>query len=246
MNLSELNIVDNKGTIHLWIFDSNLYDLSCPQLFPIFQKFSQCTDHTYINPQDQDHFIFRSTILKNILSRYTGISISDLDIMKNPQGKPYLPQSPYTFNLTHCDAKLAIAISKGIEIGIDLEKITNLVDLDESFNFILSQSEKVFLTSSDHTNRSDLFFHIWTQKEAFLKAIGRGFSISPRALSVSMTLSESKIYSCESIDDPAFWQIFTFSPFIGYKLAVCAGNDKDVKLIFHEIQSTDQLVDLLD
>ncbi len=66
-----------------------------------------------------------------------------------------------------------IADSKINKVGIDIEEIKDipLVDFDNEFS--KKELEKIYTAE----NSMQLFYTLWTQKEAFLKAIGTGLNV---------------------------------------------------------------------
>ncbi len=97
----------------------------------------------------------------------TSNSINNIEFDKNR--KPFIKKAPH-FNISHSNSQVVCAISPEFPIGIDVEKIKN-INID-NFIKILSDEEINFL--KNHPNPNDAFFDIWTQKEAIMKADGRG------------------------------------------------------------------------
>jgi 4'-phosphopantetheinyl transferase len=95
-------------------------------------------------------------------------------------GKPILQPGAHSkrlhFNLTHSRGAIALAVSGGREVGIDVEEQHRSVDhlaLAERF-FAPAEYQYLRTLAADHMPRA--FFAIWTLKEAFVKGLGRGIS----------------------------------------------------------------------
>jgi 4'-phosphopantetheinyl transferase len=86
----------------------------------------------------------------------------------SPDGKPYYNGSK-KFSISHSGDFVAVAFSDR-EIGTDIERITNF-DITTVLSY-LHPDEVEYIESA--SNSGDLFFKIWTRKEAYLKAIGKG------------------------------------------------------------------------
>ncbi len=86
--------------------------------------------------------------------------------------KPYFDNLLH-FNISHSGDYTICAISKNNIVGIDIEEIKDipLVDFDNEFS--KKELEQIYAAK----NPLKLFYRFWTQKEAFLKAIGTGLNV---------------------------------------------------------------------
>src|SRR5262249_29430174 len=95
-----------------------------------------------------------------------------------PNGKPALADlanfGPLYFNLAHTHAQGVVAISREAEIGVDVEAIRPIPNLSELASLIFSKEERAQWGELEPSRRLRFFFHCWTLKEAFLKALGMG------------------------------------------------------------------------
>jgi 4'-phosphopantetheinyl transferase len=118
--------------------------------------------------------------LRSLLSQYTGLLPQAIEFAYSDHGKPSLRaqanQQPIHFNLSHSHDRIAIAMIRNRRIGIDLEWIHPLTDLEMLIQHAFSLAEQELFFSSHPKNQPSLFFHGWTQKEAYLKATGLGLS----------------------------------------------------------------------
>lgn len=96
-----------------------------------------------------------------------------LSIAAEPDGKPYLRDSDLSFSLSHSDSFAACALSDH-PVGLDLEYRGRISDavLRRSF----SPVEQALVR--DAADPDLLFTRLWTGKESFVKATGRGI-LSP-------------------------------------------------------------------
>ncbi|CAA7197570.1 4'-phosphopantetheinyl transferase family protein [Chryseobacterium potabilaquae] len=90
---------------------------------------------------------------------------------KNNQ-KPYFENGPF-FNISHSGRQVACAINNDFNIGMDLEKIEP-ISYTEFYEYFTA-SEQEYITHS--TSPISTFYKLWTKKEAFIKADGRGLEI---------------------------------------------------------------------
>jgi 4'-phosphopantetheinyl transferase len=123
----------------------------------------------------QHHFVATRALLRNVLAYYTGIPSASLEFARRAQGKPYLLNSPIFFNLSHSGNFAVLAVSTRGEIGIDIETIRarNFLAIAERY---YHANELKQLLAIPEAEREELFFKLWTLKEAFFKATGGGIS----------------------------------------------------------------------
>lgn len=92
------------------------------------------------------------------------------EILKDEMGKPYFPGNPFYFNVSHSGEYLALAISKE-PVGIDLQKIKPVkVGM---YHKTVRPLEGVLIGK----DRERDFIRLWTLKESFVKAEGKGLRI---------------------------------------------------------------------
>jgi 4'-phosphopantetheinyl transferase len=69
----------------------------------------------------------------------------------------------------------ALAFATGFAIGIDLEQLRPVADMQEIADRYFCTEEAAELLPLPAPERDRAFFACWTRKEAFLKATGEGF-----------------------------------------------------------------------
>ena len=100
------------------------------------------------------------------------LDATDAVVYTNAYGKPGLPGvKDLHFNVSHAGDWVVCAVSHQ-ELGVDVERLRD-IDLRLAERFFHA-SEVRRLAQAGGTRRRDLFFELWTAKEAFLKADGRG------------------------------------------------------------------------
>jgi len=86
------------------------------------------------------------------------------------------------FSLSHRRGVSVIALA-GAQIGVDLEFIDFQVEIDAVAARFFAPDELEALSQRPADARRDLFFWLWTRKEAFVKALGVGIGRSWMGLS---------------------------------------------------------------
>ena len=112
-------------------------------------------------------------LLRSTLSRWLGISPAEVGIGLDQHGKPRLfapeSKSNVQFSIAHSAQHVAVAFSLS-EVGLDLES-ERPVDTHALSKRFFSSKEADAVRESGN---ADLFFRLWTAREAAIKANGRG------------------------------------------------------------------------
>jgi 4'-phosphopantetheinyl transferase len=132
-----------------------------------------------LDRQTAERFTVGRGILRAILGRYLSRRPQELTFAYGPKGKPALAgdlAGRLSFNVAHAAGLAIFAIAHGCEVGVDVEQIHPLSDLDATASIILSAKELAEFKTLPAAGKLEHFFTVWTCKEAILKASGTGFS----------------------------------------------------------------------
>jgi medium-chain acyl-[acyl-carrier-protein] hydrolase len=155
-------------------------------------------------PRDRRHYIAGRGILRALLARYLRCDPAALQFHYNPQGKPSLASGvtdPLRFNVSHSHGVAVYGITRGREIGIDVEQVRGEVAVDQLAERFFSPREVAALRALPASERRDAFFRIWARKEAYLKATGLGLSLPLDCFDVSLVPGEAALLATRN--DPA-------------------------------------------
>ncbi len=171
-------------TIHVWGFSLDGSPSFVEQCRSWLSEDERGRAARFIRQQDQVRFVLAHGGLRAVLSRYLGIGLDDVALFRSETGKPSLKkelqgQTAITFNMSHAHGRALIAVSKGQEIGVDLERIRLDVEVAKLSERYFTPSEHAMIMQSAQEQRAARFFRYWVSKEAVLKAQGIGL----RALS---------------------------------------------------------------
>ena len=174
---------------------------------------------------DRRDFTIAHDLLRRTLSQYLDLSPDKLRFTTNEYGKPSIegtdPRRPsISFSLSHTRGFVACAITSGIPLGVDIELIDRSRLSQFGVDHFFSQREASWLRACPDELRSSRFVELWTLKEAFLKAVGTGFSGSLAYVS-SFRLDNNHIeFSAPSDIEAQGWHFVLFEPFHNVRLAV--------------------------
>ncbi len=142
--------------------------------------------------RDRDRFIVCRAALRNILGIRIGIAPNGVRFDYGEYGRPYLTaegarSGPY-FNVSHCRDLGCIAMGGRFDVGIDIEAVRQLNDLDQMTRRTLSAAEQRHFATIPLSDRLRTFFRYWTLKEALLKVLGVGLQWPLREIEVDLGL----------------------------------------------------------
>ena len=139
---------------------------------------------------DRERFIAARGLLRIILARYLDLEPGQLRFSYGPGGKPWLAPGQaaggLSFNLSHSHDLALFAFARGREVGVDVERVGRDVlekGLAERF---FAPGEVAALQALPPDRQVEAFYHVWTCKEAYLKARGEGLLVPLDEFEVSV------------------------------------------------------------
>ena len=129
---------------------------------------------------------FRSVAAWELLRRMLdgkGVKAEVLPVAENESGKPaFDPSLGIHFSISHSDERVMAAVGDG-PIGCDVEKIA---PFDEAIARECLTDEELARVKRmpPDLDRDRAFIRLWVRKEAYAKAVGKGFGIELKSVSV--------------------------------------------------------------
>lgn len=210
---------------------SNFQELAS-SLIEFLSPFEKDKANRYHFYNDKNRFIICRALLKFLLAEQTGLEVDKVLIENHCNQKPYLRSHPSVFfNLTHAGDYAIIALAKG-SIGVDIEYVNKDFDYHEVVSSIFNMSEKDEVNNSKNGQHS--FYKLWTRKEAFVKATGKGIG----DFFSSIPSTDGYHFVCsELLGDIDILQVFSFELNKDYLGAVAISSSSDLtsKLLLYHI-----------
>lgn len=125
--------------------------------------------------QDRHHFVAARALQRLILGRVLGVKPHALHFEIGPFGKPRLRGERLHFSLSRSGDHALLALVWDRQVGVDLERVYPLPELDAIAAQRFSTADQARLRSAGK-DRLTMFFDLWTGHEAVLKAAGGGLS----------------------------------------------------------------------
>ena len=160
--------------VYFWEIDETKHDEWMNKLRPLVsaEKYNRAMRFRF--PIDRMLTVCAEALVRALACDRLNIRNRDIEFGQNEFGKPYLMGYPgFHFNVSHTRNALAAAVSDS-EIGADIERIRK-ADFKIAARFF-APPEREFVLSSPDPDRA--FCEIWTRKEAYVKFLGKGLSVS--------------------------------------------------------------------
>ena len=165
---------------------------------------------------DRRRFASAHGQVRLILGALLGIEPAALVFEQNPYGKPFVPDCPVRFNLSHSSGMGLLAVTLGQEVGVDIEVIRAQTDYALIAGRFFSREEQQALQSLPDELRLSGFFNAWTRKEAYIKARGLGLKIPLDQFAVSLHPHQPARLLHAEPDAPQEWTMFALEPAEGF------------------------------
>lgn len=177
----------------------------------------QDTIKKFRRAEDAQSSLLADILVRTVICSKLSICNQDIVFYKNRFGKPFLSNSrDFQFNITHSGEWVICAVHH-LPVGIDVEKIQP-VDFNIAKRFF-SNEEFVDLISLDSSLRLPYFYELWTLKESYIKAVGKGLSIPLD--SFSFRIKDQCIeFTTQEGQKEYFFKQYSIDSF--YKMAVCS------------------------
>jgi 4'-phosphopantetheinyl transferase len=144
------------------------------------------------------------------------------------------------FNVTHSHEVGLIAFTRRAEVGIDVERVRAYPGHLDMADRYFTPREVTALERLPPGAREHAFYHIWTRKEAFLKATALGLSYGLERFEVSVPPDDpARILHIDGDHAAAArWSITALSPASGYvgALAIEGTGHRIVAAPFDEVR----------
>jgi 4'-phosphopantetheinyl transferase len=238
----------NRFDVHIWWANLDQPPQIVQELEETLSAAELARAKKFAFQRDRSRFVVSHGILRKIFGRYLNTDPAQLEFCHQTWGKPYLSGkfegSGIRFNFSHAQNMGLYAFTCKREVGVDVEFIRPLPDLDRIASKYFSTNEypdldriasKYFSTNEYHLlmtmpecQRVQAFFDCWTRKEAYLKALGVGLTYPTDGFDVFIAPGEA-VHLLRTQGYPheaGRWRLEAFSPAPGYAASLAVeGHD---------------------
>lgn len=162
------------------VYELDLGAYAVDRLYPLLSLEEHDRLKQYPDPKHKRRFAIGRTLLRIILGQTLMMDPKSVLIRTGAYGKP--ATDGIFFNLSHAEDRMIAVFSFKGSVGVDIEKIDNTIWTEELEDFLFSIREKQFFRSISPSQREEVFFSLWTMKEAYLKEKGLGLVADLRSI----------------------------------------------------------------
>jgi 4'-phosphopantetheinyl transferase len=172
------------------------------------------------NREVHREFVMTRSAVRLLLARYIGCPPNELRLVTGRYGKPAIDKvgTGIEFNVAHSRGLALICFSRDRGVGVDLEYIRNMADLQSMVTLTMTAGERAAISADSEP--LEAFFRCWVRKEAVVKAAGVGLSASPRDVEVTISDGPVVVQLGDAQDRLASYEVIGLEAPRGYKAAI--------------------------
>ncbi len=209
---------------HVWRAKLDLSTDEISELTKILAEDERIKAFRFRFPQHQQRYIAARGILRKLLGSYLNISGDAIEFDYNSRGKPQISNLNainLQFNVSHSQDLALYGITRDRRIGIDLEYLRNMDDAEKIARRFFAPTESELVASLTGDEQKQVFFQLWTAKEAYLKAIGSGLAGGLNTVEIDLKPQAIALLSVgETSENAANWSLNPFMPQLNYVATV--------------------------
>ena len=215
-----INDVSGATPAAIWVHILRL-DVSPDEIHELFRVLSPAERQRAMRFRhliDRRRFIAVRASLRQLVAAELDMDPREPAIEVGTYGKPRLTGecalSGLQFNVSHSGDVAVIVLTHDRQVGVDVEVVRSLPDMDALVEQNFSQREREEYAELPSDMHTVAFFNCWTRKEALIKAWGYGLSYPLDQFDVSLRPQEpARIHRLADVDgEHCGWEIHDFAP----------------------------------
>jgi 4'-phosphopantetheinyl transferase len=169
----------------------------------------------------RERFIVARALTRLALANALGIDAASVRLAVGPRGKPRLASSRANlrFSLSHTGGRGVLALARGREVGVDLER-ERRIDTFLLARRCFSPQELADFEALPPRERGSALFRCFTRKESFVKALGSGLSFALSGVDVGIGAAPARQVWRGEDGGPAAWTTVSLDAGDGYAAAL--------------------------
>lgn len=215
-----------QDAVHVWCVSLDQPTARSWQLLQTLSVDERLRAERYYFEQDRQRFIVGRGLLRAILGYYLHVEPAHVQFCYGRYGKPSLQCPPnrqgLEFNLTHSHGLALYAITRDRRVGVDIEHIRPVAEIEQIARSVFSSQEYAMLQALPSSELLRGFFNCWTRKEAIVKARGEGLAFTLDQFTVSLRPgAPAQLLSTQSERlASTTWTLLELTPVPGYVAAL--------------------------
>jgi 4'-phosphopantetheinyl transferase len=201
----------NQNTLHLWCaYPDDLQDeasaLACANLLSEDERVRW---QAFRHERRRREYLATHALVRTALSRHGQLAPTAWRFTKNAHGKPSIePKCGLHFNLSNAPGLVVCLVAENAEVGVDVEPHVRAKSIAEVAQRMFSPQELAQLAALDEGEKLNRYLHLWTLKEAYVKARGMGLTLPTNKFSILFGGDDGTRMVMDAIlgDDPDRWR----------------------------------------
>lgn len=190
--MSDLSVVEDGMRIDIGecCLDTNV-DIALDAAYAALSGEERERTASFVFDRDRERFVRAHGYLRRRLGRFVRLAPKDVPLAAQDGGKPFVEGYDVSFNLSHSGSRAVVAMTRGSEVGIDLETVERFDRLEDELEGLarscLTGEEQVALAALPSGRRVRRFLTYWTAKEARMKLTGEGMALEPHSIALKLS-----------------------------------------------------------
>lgn len=182
------------GAVHLWRASLTTSEAEVARMRQDLSTDEHARAARFRWARDRRRFVVGRAFLRSVLGAYLHRAPASVPFAYGPAGKPMLPGDDgapdLRFNAARSGDQALLVVAGGRSVGVDLERVRPIAELDEVADVVLSARERAALRALPPGARQEAFLRAWTRKEAVVKGAGAGLVVPPDTVEVPLEPGE--------------------------------------------------------
>lgn len=224
------------GEVHVWLVaPPRLSDAALAQWMTVLSDDDRRHVERHRFERHRREAAVSRALVRKTLAEYIDQEAASFRYRLGSHGRPSLdPPASVHFNATNHPDLVACAVSLNEQIGVDLEPLARGEEILEVAERVFSAPERAALATLPPEQRGDRAVSLWTCKEAYVKALGLGFSAQLLEIAVDFQANAEPVLRFLSDFDQATGWRLAVRDVEGFRIAVAVRTVvADVDVILH-------------
>ena len=149
-----------------------------PTAWALLNAEERAQQQRFIPPAKRHEYLVTRILVRTVLGEALGVAPETLQFTRNEWGRPALfPPAPIHFNISHTEGLIVCLVSTEHEVGVDTEQLARAPALLALAPRVFAPQELSDLAALPLEAQAPRALLLWTLKESYLKARGRGLSL---------------------------------------------------------------------
>jgi 4'-phosphopantetheinyl transferase len=211
--------------VHLWIsFERSPDEPALQALRSLLEPAEiERVDKAY-SAEVRLRFLAARAMQRTVLARYADVDPATLRFVTGEYGKPALAADfaalGLHFNLTHTGGLVGLAVSRHRDVGFDAENLHERTTALKLARRYFTEEEARNLEALPLSEQPARFYSLWTLKESWMKATGRGIAAGLDNAAFSLDDKHQVVGLNFAAYDATDWRFWQFTPTHEHVLAL--------------------------